>query len=236
MKVLVVVLAICSLPVTASDHKSLAKLQATLDGALEDDEAINLVASTDFLSPPGSVIFTSRAEGSRRMVALARSGEPELSMLFLPRWKAWITDTTVRMRDRARIDTRYATAALVLDMEAELWHTHNNVGDELADDHKLFKQSLRWTMPSSDDLLQLYEFKRDIPGARLRGVIASIYGLTMYGGPDDPSWAQALYVRFALRTEAEKLHDEAGELSVKKLSGYARAHDGFMRLEFKRMR
>lgn len=229
---LLVVVVLCWLMAGAAmGQEQVAALQASLDGALQDDPPIVLVVGTDFSAEPGTVIFLSRDAGMRRMVALARSGEPELSMLFLPRWEAWITETKVRMPDETRIDTRYIAAALAREVEVELWHTHNDIGEELVDAEERRKRSLRWAMPSAEDFLQLCEFARDIPNAGARGVVAGIYGVTEYWN-DDPQWAQPLYVRFALRNEAEQLNHRVGDESIAGLQKFAGAHRGVMRLRF----
>ena len=212
-------------------QQSVKALQYSLNFALEDDELIILTPGTDFLASPGTVIFLPRKLGMERMIKLARTGEPELSMLFIPRWEAWITDTVVREIYENRIDIKYALAALASEIDTELWHTHNDIGEELTDERERQKRSLRWTMPSSADLNQIYEFARIIPDAKFSGVIAHIYGTTTYWN-DSPSWTQPTYVSYAIKEEAKRINWEAGELHVSQLQEFAQKHDGFMKLWF----
>lgn len=235
-KKIIVVAVVCFVfvfvgTVRASNHLTVEALQSLLDSILQDDGQIVLTEGTDFLAPPGTVIFLSRELGMERMVSFARAGEPELSMLFLPNWEAWITETVERKIAENIIDTRYTTAALVAGMEVELWHTHNDIGETLTDEEKLRKRSLQWTMPSSADLNQLYAFATEIPEAKFRGVIANIYGVTSYWN-DNPLWAQSTFIKFVIEEEANWLNMKASELSVTELGSFAENHEGFMRIQF----
>jgi hypothetical protein len=233
-KIAVVVMLFFVSPAASSvsqRSQPLIALEKSLDSALENDEPIQLTESTDFYAPHGAVIFLSRKAGTERMIAIARSGEPELCMVFLPQWNAWITDTKTRKPDESRIEPRYIVAALGAGMDVEGWHTHNNLGQSVSSEEEAWKRSIRWTMPSPEDLIQLYSLAREIPGGKLKGVVASIYGTMTYWN-DDPSWAAPQYVRHAIRNEGHKLNLQAGEVPLGGLSKYAKAHKGFVKLKF----
>jgi hypothetical protein len=227
-----VILLILICTVNTPSRYSVIRLQSILNNALQDNPPIVFTEGIDFKSPPGTIVFLSRKSGIEKMIKLARAGEPELSIIFLPRWKAWITVTTIRNFDETKIDSKYVFAALASKMETELWHTHNDIGQELAHYEGCRKRSLQWIMPSPQDLLQLYGFVKDSPpGARLRGVIASIYGVLTYWN-DDPLWAQATYINYALIMEGHKLNREAGKLLIGEFQSFAQAYKGFIRLRF----
>ena len=208
-------------------------LESFLNNALETDKPIHLVIGNSFESEPGTAIFVSREEGTRRMRALACSEEPELAMIFLPQWSVWITETTLRLSDETRIDTRYLEAAVLSGAEVEHWHTHTNFSEQRFGEEEKRKKLIQWTMPSPDDLLQLYVFYREIPEGKLTGVIASTHGITRYWNYE-PGWAGAIYVRFAVRAEAHNLYMETRKLSVSQLSRFAQSHQGFIKLSFDR--
>ena len=226
----------------AATHRSVHALESALNAALEDDDPITLVEGTDFESLPGTVIFVSRNEGRRRMIAIARAGDPELCMLFIPSWEAWITVTTVRRMDEAWSESKYTQAVLALQRGSEFWHTHNNLPDpEHAprDAEEVRQQALWWTMPWISDLHQIYDFEHDMPFVRFRGVVAHIYGTTTYFRDENLSeeWAQPIYIRFALGKEAENLRIKAGNnTSLQDLKEFAATYRGIIRLSFERVR
>jgi hypothetical protein len=226
-------LALCSLLLSGclgSTHR-LTQLQNLLDSAVQTDETIVLKPGNDFTSTPGTVIFLSRREGMKRMVELARKGEDELAMLYLPEWKAWITETKYRAPDEARIDIKFLAAALELDMETEHWHTHNNVQRIEPSPEELKKRGLQSTMPSPEDLRQYYLFCNHYPGAKFSGVIVSIHGALKYWNYD-PEWAVPQYIGFAVLQDAHQLHFRVSDVSPNNLPEFARSYTGHVKLNF----
>ncbi len=234
---LVLVLMIGLISIAASDKDeyadTTAKLQRLLDSTFFDDKPIMLTRGADFTAKAGTVIFLSRKLGTERMVKLARSGEPELAMLYLPKWDAWITETEVRTVNTTRIDLRFLSAAIGSGIDVELWHTHNDVGPELYSDEEIRKRSMSWTMPSATDMVQLYEFERQVKGnAKICGVIANIYGVTTFL-TDASLWQrEPPTVGYALNGEGYSLNFKAGEVKLPELQEFARTYKGLVRLKF----
>ena len=233
IKAIIALLILLSFPVVgfSSEKKSIPSLQKILDSVIDDDEQIKLVEGKSFLDKPGSVIFLSREMGKERMIELARSDQAELSILFIPKWEVWITQTTFRSVDQVKFDKRYIIAALACDVVVENWHTHNNISSGVVDEETSKRRSIQWTMPSPNDLLQCYDYARDMPGAKYYGVIASIHGITTYWN-HDPLWATPTYVRYAVRTEADIFWRETAKLTLEELPQYAKNHQGFVNLRF----
>ena len=221
-------------------HRPVAELQALLDRVYSDDEPIVLREGTAFDAPPGTVIFLTREEGMRRMIAVALRNEPELGMLFIPEWSAWVTHTKLRMPEDLKIDSTYAAAAYGAELEAECWHTHPNHGPRVSA-AGLRLRLLRSTMPWIGDLHQMYAFERDLgystPTARFRGVIAHSYGITEYGRADDLgiTWAQAAYPLQGLILEAGRMIDEVQRVESSQLTATAAAHTGMVKLRITRV-
>jgi hypothetical protein len=153
-------------------------------------------------------------------------------MLYLPRWGAWITETTERTLHSLRLDSSYVLVSLATEDAVELWHTHNDVGEASDETHD--QLTVQWTMPWIVDLLQLYEYSHDMPGPKLHCYIAHIYGVTGYWN-DEPGWAEPLYLRFALRQEAQELNIGVADLKVGELPSFAARHQGFVHLQFQSM-
>jgi hypothetical protein len=209
----------------------LGQLEKRLDQIMADDKPIVLTLGSDFLQAPGTVIFLSRKAGIAILIALARSDEPELAMLYLPEWEVWITQTRVRNKADLRIDGRYVQAAMVAGLKVEYWHTHNSFTPDILTAEERYQRSIQWTMPSPVDLRQFYDLSRDIPGARMLWFIASTHGITTYWN-DDKEWATPIYVRSAVQNEADQLYNKTGKLALKDLPQFAASHKGFVSLKF----
>ncbi|MBX4188126.1 MAG: hypothetical protein KW793_03250 [Candidatus Doudnabacteria bacterium] len=196
---------------------SLKDLQARLDAAFSDDEPIVLSQGTSFSSKPGTLIFLSEELGKKEMLKHVQG--PELSMLFLPRWCAWITETLVRSNDQAKVDNRYLVSALASGIEAERWHTHDDIGEN--------QKSAQWIVPSSADLLQVLGFKKLFPRSEFKGVIVSRYGTLSF-----ERWPTVERNESEVITEAYTLYLEASEISPLQLQSLAHNHRGFALLRF----
>jgi hypothetical protein len=179
----------------------------------------------------GTAIFISRKEGQKILFQFAREARPELSMLYFPKEKVWITQTKSRFDDRLRIDSKYIAAAMNTGLPAEYWHTHNNLTEEFLTSEALHQKAIQWTMPSPTDLVQLWELSHGHDRLKIKFMVVSTLGVTEYWNYDY-QWAAALYIRYALRQEAEKLYRDTGTLDPLNLPSFARAHKGFVNLKF----
>lgn len=210
-------------------HQRYHALERSLTLAHDSDTPLALKLGSDFLDTPGTIIFRSRREGLQHLIELARAGEPELFMIYLPMRKAWLTASTVREIDTVRLNSRYVVAALLSEPRVEIWHTHNNIGHE-TDLGKKRKLERAWTMPSTGDLLQMYDYMHEIPSKTFRGCIAHIHGTTCYWN-DTLNWAQPIYVRWALLLEGDRLIDDAMNQDIADLKKFAKKHEGVFRIK-----
>ena len=217
------------------NRDDLSALQSSLDSALTDDAPISLSLGDDFTGPAGTVIFLSREEGAKRMIALARAGEDELAVMYLPEFGAWIIATMVRKSDEVSLDSRYAVAAIALKTDVELWHTHNDIGPELLSEALSERRSIGWAMPSKEDMINIYSFESLTDDAKVTGAIAGIYGVTRFW-TDDSLWEiEPIHVGYKLMGEAYTMYYKVGEITLVQLCGFARQYRGLIRLEFEPM-
>jgi hypothetical protein len=214
----------------AINQKLVMALESSLDGALKNDRTIELKLGTDFLDRRGTVIFLSRKLGKKRMIELARSGEKELPILFLPHWNAWVTEVNSRKTSETWIFGQYVNAALASENDVEDWHTHNDIGEDWISPEKKLERSLGWTVPSVDDLFRTYN-KSIHRHANFKAVIANIYGTTSYWY-DGSHYPKSIDVESALEEEAEKLYEEVSKSSIQGLEKTIGKHKGLIKLEF----
>jgi hypothetical protein len=211
----------------AAPSQRLVDLQRSLNDAIRDDKPIELVEGNDFEGPPGTVIFTSRADGAARLVALARAGHDETSLFYLPQRKAWVTEAVVRTPDITSADTRYCEAAMQSEPVVELWHFHNNIGtpDGVGDLTPL-QVSMMWSVPSALDLEELYAWAEQEPKAKFRGFVANIYGVVEYWSDEYSSEASPFYLKQILLSEARLVKMKAKDATVGTLGRVLRSHRG----------
>lgn len=202
------------------------RLSSALLAAHDGPEPLVFQEGTDFLAPLGTIIFLSREEGIQRLVALARAGEPELAMLYLPNRGAWVTTTKERGIDTVRSDSRYVDAAMLIEPVIELWHTHNAINPDPASPPPSPQLLLKWTMPTAQDLQQLYDNSHGISGVLVRGNIAHIYGTTEYWN-DTPGWAEPRYIRTALVSLSNHIRNEVGEMRIEDLENFPQEHEEY---------
>ncbi len=192
---LVLFVAFCANPALtaeARNRKTLSSLQQALNEALHDDGPINLIQRKSLEGDSGTVVFMSRNKGMKRMITLARDGKDELSVMYLPRWQAWITESVERNVDGTRSDLRYRKAALISEPRVELWHSHSAKGIEASSSQRQREEyPLFWITPSVKDLFQLYGCAEINPKENFVGVIATPYGAmsfwsTEYRAMDTP--------------------------------------------------
>jgi hypothetical protein len=210
--------------------KELSDLENSLNRAFPD-APIKLKIGTDFEDQAGTVIFISREQGMEKMVSIAREAKPELSILFLPARQAWIAISKSRETEQVESDKRYIEAALMTEEEVELWHTHNDEGVSEISEEKHKKLSMMWAMPYTDDFVQIYKYAREIPNSKLTGVVANIYGITIYKS-NDPELGNAIYKKSAVMNEAEQLRLSVENASPSDLENLASSHKGFIKLTF----
>lgn len=212
---------------------TLEQLTAELNAALENDGEITLRNGESFTDPAGSVFFISREAGARILVQMARDGDLELGMMYLPEWGAWITYSAERERYQLTVEPLYLDAALESLRFIEIWHTHTSdsmmvgCGSEET-------RAREFAIPGPEDPVQMYLLLYDQPYAHLRGVVAGTLGITSYEpDPHLPAdWAVPRYIRFALGSEVEQLRMEAGKVSTEKLPHLIRSHVGILRFTF----
>ena len=218
---------IFALFLAASSSNRVANLQKSLNAAIPDDKPIVLVQGTDFEALPGTVIFTTREDGARRLVALARAGKDETSLFYLPRWGAWITEAVVRTRDITSADTLYCEAAMKSEPKVELWHFHNNIGTPDIGGSLTPAQIARmWSVPSALDLEELYAWAEFKPKATYRGFVASIYGVMEYWSDEYDLNQTPFHLRYALVSEARLIKMKAKDASVRGLADVVAGHRG----------
>jgi hypothetical protein len=240
MKFKVVVLVFLSLFLSLSLYagkersakEKVEKLSAILNEALTDDEPIKLVLGTDFLAEPGTVIFLSKDAGMKRMVEFARRNELEFSILFLPEWEAWITETKIRLPSFVKTNTSYLDAACSAGLKVGIGHLHNAIEIEPLPAGIREDYVLQTTMPSDTDFLQLYAVTREYPNADVFEFVSNILGVTYFAG-SEKGWSAPIYVHYAVQQEGVKLNKEVRKLSSEKeLPKFAKKHEGFIRLWF----
>lgn len=241
--VIVLIFSFCAntaLTADARNHKVLSSLQKELNEALTNDKEIILIEGKDFESEVGTVIFISRTEGMKRMVDLAREGKNELSVMYLPRWRAWITESVERAVDNAKNDLRYRKAALKTEARIELWHTHSSVGVEaqLENRKKREERALFWITPSLLDLWQLYDCAENNPKENFVGVIATPYGALSFWSteyraletPFNPIYGDL--VERSYISEVENLQLVMSNAQPKDIAKLAGAYRGIFFLKF----
>ncbi|HTY40228.1 MAG TPA: hypothetical protein VMC43_04030 [Candidatus Paceibacterota bacterium] len=215
------------------ERRVVRALEAQLQTVVaEGERPIALRWGTAFTEPEGAVIFISRAAGRRRLVAMARTGEPELQILFLPRLQAWVTHTVWRSPDKVRIQTIYAGAAIRTEPDEpglELWHVHNNLPDP--ETPNVLPQPLDSVTPSWEDLTQFFMFAREAPTTRIKGVIAHVYGTTEFWC-ERPDWTESRFVSTALHHESVRMADHVAAFTPAKLAEALATYDGIFKLRF----
>jgi hypothetical protein len=217
----------------AAPHNTLAALERSLDNAIKDDAPIQLRVSDNFEDAPGAVIFTSRKDGIRRLVALAHAGKNETSLFYLPRWGAWLTEAVVRTVDITSSDTRYCEAAMQSEPVIELWHFHNSIGvPDIGGELTVQQIKRMWAMPSALDLEELYAWAEMKPKAAFRGFVASTLGVVEYWSDDYDTDSNPFFLEKSLVSEAMLIKLKARDAAPDSLGIVLARHRGIFWYRF----
>ncbi len=223
-----------------AETTQLGALQHSLNNALPNDRPMLLIQGEDFEAPAGAVIFLSYEEGLDRLVALARSGKDEVSVLFLPRWDAWVIETEKRTRDSVEADIRYANAAIASEDLVWFGHTHNGRSDNKPKDEAEKARWLRmYTPPSDIDLQKICSWSEPWHSGEARGFVASPLGVMEFWlneRPCLPFITRPEVLSFAkqrLSYEALFFKTKLGETPLSELEETALAYRGIFSYRFR---
>jgi hypothetical protein len=192
------------------------------------------VATSIFLSPPGTVINASRDSGFVYLANLALQREDELFLVFLPQKEIWVTMTVKRNFNSAEINLDLLDSILVEEEAIELWHNHSGIDLEYYD----VKDSLYWIVPSPADMFQVYHCLEQKPDIKVSGVVVTQYGALRFSTSDGPIsfWNGVVYDNFSfLESEGRHMQYLVENASPNDLDELASSYRGVFSLDFEKI-
>ena len=211
---------------------SLPALETLADEAQGIDlkELLANLPHGSFKSRAGTKVELNRTEGIEKLYKLSETEKSEVSAIYIPSEKVWITTSLEGKENQITSDISYAETFLREGVAVEMFHTHIEPDlSNVAKEHQLF-----WIVPSVSDTNQILHFGARF-GEKVSASIVCKYGTIGYGLDDysgmDPAKA-SVYFQKAIRDGASHMQMTVRGIDSSQLKEKLAAFRGVLKLAF----